>query len=126
MDNLLTLLAYLEQIQYCGKVCLNYIDDETFEVIELDIGIKLGEYNKIYGDILISKFIPYDIGILSKRAIELYFDYHSKNVTLAKLVRANAYKKEKDIISLLLKCSKDYGLSDLQAEKLINTNTSHS
>ena len=40
--NLLTLLAYLEQINYKGNIFLNYIDDETFEILD-----KMCEENKI-------------------------------------------------------------------------------
>ena len=119
--NLLTLLAYLEQIEYDGELKLNYIDDETFEVLESDIDVRLGLYNEIYGNVLISKFIPKNICVLSKRAIELYFDYHSENGALANLVRSNSDKTKTDLIALLLEHSKDYGLSDIQAEKLINS-----
>ena len=118
--NLLTLLAYLEQIEYRGEIKLNYIDDETFEVLDSDIEVKLGIYNKIYEDVLISKNVPYDTGVLVARAIDLFFDYRSKDGELAKLVKANAYKEKTELIRLLLESSKDYGLSDLQAEKLIN------
>ena len=118
--NLLTLLAYLEQIEYHGELKLNHIDDETFELLESDINVKLGIYSKIYEDILVSKSITKDIGLLCARAIDLFFDYHSDNGELAKLVRANTHKEKIELISLLLKQSKDYGLSDLQAERLIN------
>ena len=123
--NLLTLLAYLEQIQYHGKLKLNYIDDETFEVIEGDIDVELGIYGKIYEDVLISKCLPNDVGVLFKNAINLYFDYHSENGVLANLVKANANKERTELICLLLEQSKDYGLSDLQAEQLINFNLSN-
>ena len=118
--NLLALLAYLEQIQYQGEVKLNYIDDETFEVLESDLEVTLGEYSKIYRDILILKCVPADVGILCVSAIEGYLDYHSENGKLAKLVRANAQKEKKELIRILLEQSKEYGLSDLQAEKLID------
>ena len=75
--NLLTLLAYLEQIGYDGKVSLNYIDDETFEVIEDNIPISLGSYQKRYEEILIAKKSPSDLGVLDAEAIQLYVDYHS-------------------------------------------------
>ncbi|MBR5507994.1 MAG: hypothetical protein IKV88_08115 [Clostridia bacterium] len=119
--NLLTLLAYLEQIEYQGELKLNYIDDETSEVLDTDIDIKLGIYSKIYEDVLISKIVTNDVGVLCARAIDLFFDYHSDNGELAKLVRANAHKEKTQLISLLLGKSKDYGLSDLQAERLINS-----
>ena len=117
--NLLTVLAYLEQIEYQGELKLNYIDDETFEVLESNLDVKLGEYNKIYKDVLIFKNVPDDVGVLSARAIDLFFDYHSDNGELAKLVRANANKDKMDLISLLIEQSKEYGLSNLQAERLI-------
>ena len=119
--NLLTILAYLEQIKYPGEVKLNYIDDETFDVLESDIDVKLGVYGKIYEEILISKNVPNDVGVLSARATDLFFDYRSENGKLAKLIRANAHKEKTELISLLLEQTKDYGLSDLQAERLINS-----
>ena len=122
--NLLTLLAYLEQIEYQGELKLNYIDDETFEILESDIDVKLGIYSKIYEDVLASKSVPDDVGLLCARAIDLFFDYYSDNGELAKLVRANAHKEKIELIRLLLDQSKDYGLSDLQAERLINSNLS--
>lgn len=120
--NLLTLLAYLEQIGYCGKVVLNYIDDETFEVLDTDVNVELGPYKKVYEDILISKRIPSETGAIYSKAIELYFDYHSENGTLANLVRENSSMNHRDLVCLLLKNSKEYGLSDIQAEKLIERN----
>ena len=121
--NLLTLLAYLEQIEYQGKVILNYIDDETFEVIEADIDVALGIYSKIYEDILLSKLRPQELGVLNASAVDLYFDYHSDNGMLSNLIKKNANKDKTELICLLLKESKNYGLSDLQAERLININS---
>lgn len=117
--NLLTLLAYLEQVKYGGQVVLNYIDDETFEVIEDHIPVTLGSYKKLYEDILITKKHPTDLGVLDAEAIELYFDYHSDNGALAHLVRENSNKNDMALICLLLEASKAYGLSDIQAIKLI-------
>ena len=122
--NLLTLLAYLEQIKYQGKLILNFIDDETFEIIEKDIYVELGIYSNIYEDILISKLRPKDLGVLNANAIDLYFDYHSDNGMIANLIKNNAGKDKMELICLLLKESKAYGLSVLQAEKLINYNLS--
>ena len=82
----------------------------------------IGIYSKIYEDILISKIVPESVGILSARTIDLFFDYHSDNGELVKLVKANAKKGKMELIHLLLDKSKEYGLSDLQVEKLINSN----
>ena len=117
--NLLTLLAYLEQIEYCGEVWLNYIDDETFDVIEANIKVELGIYENLYQKILIDKCKADDVGILLARSIELFFDYHSNNGVLAEIVKENSDREELEIIRILLENSKDYGLSDIQAQKLI-------
>ena len=117
--NLLTLLAYLEQIEYCGEVILNYIDDETFDVIDKNIKVNLGQYRKIYEYIFMSKSMPEDVLTLCFEAIELYFDYHSEKGKLAEMVRNNSTMEEVDLICLLLEISKEYGLSDIQAKKLI-------
>ncbi len=118
--NLLTLLAYLEQIDYRGKVILNYIDDETFEVLESNIIVTTGEYHKLYENILISKIPQENIGVLSKEAIRLYFDYLNENGMLARLIKDNAFLDKTALLCLLIENSKEYGLSDKQAEKLIN------
>ena len=120
--NLLTLLAYLEQIKYGGEVVLNYIDDETFGVLESNVAFELGIYKRLYEDILISKRMPNDVGVLNSRAIELYFDYHSNDGALVKIVQENSKMPEIELICLLLDSSKEYGLSDIQVKKLIERN----
>ena len=120
--NLLTLLAYLEQIDYQGEITLNYIDDETFEVIEGNLNVELGLYDELYKNTLISKRCSDNVGILCNKAIELYFDYHSENGALSKIARANSDMEENELMCLLLKNSKEYGLSDIQARKIIERN----
>ena len=117
--NLLALLAYLEQKEYQGKLQLTYIDDETFEILDADIDVALGSYQKTYEEVLIKKSMLCDLGILDANAIDLYFDYLSDSGMLSDLIKKNTDKNENDLISLLLEASKDYGLSDLQAKKLI-------
>ena len=117
--NLLTLLAYLEQIQYGGEVVLNYIDDETFDVIESDIKVDLSGYTNLYNELLIKKSNLNDVGVLDLNAIKLYFDYHSSEGVLANFVRENSEREDVEIIRILLEKSKEYGLSDIQAAKLI-------
>ena len=118
--NLLTLLAYLEQIDYSGEIFLNYIDDETFETLEENVRVELGIYKNLYQEILINKNQIDNLGVLVARSIELFFDYHSKNGTLAEMVRNNVNMRQTDLICLLLQNSREYGLSDIQAKNLID------
>lgn len=117
--NLLTLLAYLEQIGFAGEVELQRIDDESFGEIGERETVSLGLYEGLYREILIEKKMPSVLGCLEKKAVELYFDYRSQNGFLAGLVKENSDLDEMALICLLLKNSADYGLSDLQARKLI-------
>ena len=66
--------------------------------------------------------MPKEFGVLNESAVALYFDYHSENGKLSNLVKNNAGKDKMELICLLLKESKEYGLSDLQVKKLINFN----
>ena len=118
--NLITLLAYLEEIDYKGNVTLNYIDDESFEVIEENITVSLGSYKRIYSEILLSHNQPTRLGVLSGKAIDLYFDYHSEGGVLSQIVRENINEDEQALICRLLLSSAEYGLSDVQAKGIID------
>ena len=59
------------------------------------------------------------MGILLAHSIGLFFDYHSNNGILAQFVQENSDREEMEIIKILLENSKEYGLSDIQAQKLI-------
>lgn len=110
--NLLTLLALLEQINYGGQIELNVIDDETGEIIQGEIPVELGVYQKAYKSALIDKILPNELGCIKKRAIELYFDYLSPNGYLSRLMKENGTLNEEELTVLLLLNSKEYGLSD--------------
>ena len=118
--NLLTLLAYLEQINYKNKLVLNIVDDYTNEIITKDINIQLNGYINLYNEILIKRNKVNSLKVINEYAIELYFDYLSSDGMLAKLIKENRNKSKEELVILLLANSKDYGLSDLQAIDLIN------
>ena len=117
--NLLTLLALFEQINYDGEIILNLICDETGEVLQENVKIELGQYFSIYKDVLISKQMPISLGVIEKRAIDLYFDYLSPNGKLINLVKENQNLSQNELVSLLLENTKEYGLSDLNIIELI-------
>ena len=117
--NLLTLLAYFEEIGYTGPLSLNIIDDETFSVIQENIPVLLGCYREAYCALLIEGRMPADIGVIDARAVALYFDYLSKDGLLAKTVEAHSEEDETSLIIRLLEISKDYGLSDVMAKEWI-------
>lgn len=118
--NLLTLLAFLEQLNYAGQIELVIIDDETGNILKDGISVKLGQYLKIYQAVLIKKQKPDVLGVIDKRAIELYFDFLSPNGELATMIHKNKNLTEEELVVLILENSKDYGLSDLNVKELIS------
>ena len=117
--NLLTLLAFLEQLGCQSRVTLFYIDDETFRTLEGMIRVTLGGYSALYKAILVEKKKCAAVGVILPRAIDLYFDYLSENGELAGIVKKHKEETELSLVSILLNASREYGLSDLQAKALI-------
>jgi hypothetical protein len=54
--NLLTLLAYLEQSQYKGKVFFNSFREDKFKVSQTEL--TLGSYYSVYMEVLINHMKP--------------------------------------------------------------------
>ena len=118
--NLLTLLAFLEQINYAGEIEIAIIDDETGNTLKPSSSVKLGQYLAVYKTVLISKQMPDELGVINRRAVELYFDYLSLDGYLARLIKENRDLTENQLLVLLLESSKEYGLSDLNLKELIS------
>ena len=119
MVNLITVLAYLEIIDYHGLVYLNIVCDYSNKILKKDIKIELGIYRDIYDKVLIKKEKPNNLGVISEHAIDLYFDYLSNNSALIKLIKDNINDDEISLITKLLNASKEYGISDVMAKDLI-------
>ena len=117
--NLLTLLAYLEELEYAGKIFLTLIDDETFSVLKENIPVPLGGYRDIYKTVLIKHEMPTHFGVIDERSVSLFFDYLSAEGFLAQTVRKHSEESEIALITRLLTVSADYGLSDTMAKDLI-------
>lgn len=117
--NMLTLLSYLEKQGYHGTVYAQYIDDETGERLGEKTPVSLVGKYELYQKILVEKTFINSKETVLKNAINLYFDYLSDDGFLAKTVRENRSLSKKELVEKLLLCSKDYGLSDLQAIALI-------
>ena len=118
--NLLTILAYLEEINYHGKVFLNVIDEDNYEITKKNIVVTLGIYKDIYNEILIKKNNVKDCGVLNRRGLDLYFDYLSPAGNLARIIKDNDNYDSDDLLLIILKESKEYGISDVMARNLIN------
>ena len=117
--NLLTLLAYLEELGYTGKVSLTLIDDETFSTIEEGIPVPLGIYRAIFHTLLVVRRTTPILGVIRGDAIRHFWDYHNDDGFLAHTVREHSDEDEEDLLFRLINISAEYGLSEEMARRLI-------
>lgn len=117
--NLLTLLAFLEEIGYQGELCYSPIDDESFAVLGEDIPVTLGRYREVYKAVMRDLCLPKDVGILSGSALSLYWECFSDTGMLLSLIRSHPHNTEEELMGHLMTASREYGLSDVSAQGLI-------
>lgn len=118
--NLITILAYLEQIKYSGIIYYTRIDDYTNEIIKEKELIKLGIFNKVYEIVILNKtFLQTDISFIDT-TITNYLDLHNGLDNVSKYIKNNLDLDDNTLLINSLNNSKDLGLSDLIIQKIIN------
>lgn len=117
--NLLTLLAYLEQSDYRGRVFLNSFREDEFKVRQTEL--KLGDYRTIYEDVLLKhnkpsvKVIP-----VMYQAINLYLEMLKDDNRVIKYISKNINLSTSELLGRLFELFPTIGYGDLQYIKLIN------
>ncbi len=119
--NLITILAYLEQIGYKGDalfcMVLERIGDMVSDVFEIDVG----GYLDIYKDVLYDHKIPaLKILPVTYRSIKMYLNYKGKESPIIKYIKRNLSKE--NLIDDLLSIFPEYGLGDSQYQMMIDEN----
>lgn len=72
--NLLTLLAYLDQINFSGKINFNLVGN-NFKLIQ-SLELIVDGYKDRYNQVMINKLMPENISLpVMKNGIELYLEY---------------------------------------------------
>ena len=118
--NLITILAYLEQIKYSGIIYYTRIDDYTNETIKEKELIKLGIFNKVYETVILNKtFIQTDISFIDT-TITNYLDLHNGIDNVSNYIKNNLNLDDNTLLINSLNNSKDLGLSDVIIQKIIN------
>lgn len=118
--NLITILAYLEQIKYSGIIYYTRIDDYTNETIKEKELIKLGIFNKVYETVILNKtFIQTNISFIDT-TITNYLDLHNGIDNVSNYIKNNLNLDDNTLLINSLNNSKDLGLSDVIIQKLIN------
>ncbi|MCQ2008608.1 AraC family transcriptional regulator [Sporolactobacillus sp. STSJ-5] len=118
--NFLTVLAYLDQIEYKGKVFFQKVNETTYEVEETEL-VPDG-YKKIYVQVLIHHCLPnLQLMPVMYQGIKLYLEYLKKDNEITAFIKKNRDRSQDELVNELFRVFPQYGLGDLQYIKIINT-----
>lgn len=119
--NILTILAWLDQIDHPGSITLHLVD-EQFKPVET-FTLRIKGYLNIYHQVLLDKKMPEQIQPPSlQKGIELYLSYLDQDSDLMIFIQKHKDKPEKELLAMLLKKFSHYGLGDIQYLTLIYKN----
>ncbi|MFI8657544.1 AraC family transcriptional regulator [Priestia megaterium] len=120
--NMLTLLAYLEQVAYKGKIFFNMVNEITYKIETIEIF--LSSYKKVYQQVLIDHQFP-KIQVISSmfQGIGLYMEYIKDDNEIVAYIRENEDQSQNELLENLFQSFHQYGLGDVQYLKIIETIT---
>ncbi|MGG1663610.1 helix-turn-helix transcriptional regulator [Brevibacillus sp. NRS-1366] len=122
--NLLTVLAYLDQTGYKGKVFFHMVKEMTYEVEEIEV---LPEgYKEIYQQVLIHHRIPKtQLMPVMFQGIRLYLEYVKEDNEITTYIKKHLDKSQDELLEHLFHLFPQYGLGDAQYLKIIETIKKH-
>jgi hypothetical protein len=116
--NLLTLLAYLNQIDYKGDTTFNLVNHE-FKVVN-SIKVEIQGYSELYKNVMIDRSMPENIKLpLMKNGIKLYFEYIKQENEITSYINQHPDFQSDILMKELLEVFRQYGLGDTQYIELI-------
>ncbi|WP_232290940.1 AraC family transcriptional regulator [Bacillus cereus] len=117
--NLLTILSYLEESGYKGRVVLNSFRDDGFKVSQTEI--KLGKYHSVYKEVLVNHEKPtVELLPLMYQAIDLYLDMLKEDNAVVKFISQNKDLSISELLNKLFNLFPTIGYGDSQYIELIN------
>ena len=117
--NLLTLLAYLEQSDYKGRVFLNSFREDEFKVNQTEI--TLGDYCSVYEEVLVNHTKPiHELFPLMYQAIEIFLGMQTENNPVTAYILKNKQLPQSQLLTQLFKLFPTVGYGDTQYIELIN------
>lgn len=117
--NLLTILAYLEQFKFKGKVFFNSFRDDEFKVNQTEL--TLGDYHSVYEEVLVNHMKPRNKLLpVMYQAIELFLEMQTENNAVIKYISANKHLSTSELLKRLFKIFPTVGYGDLQYLELID------
>lgn len=116
--NLLTVLAYLDQAGYQGRVYYHKVEEMTYEVEETEIWIE--GYHDIYQQVLIHHRLPEaKLMPVMYQGIRLYLEYLKEENDITTFIKRNLGKPQDELLHHLFNLFPHYGLGDTQYIKII-------
>jgi hypothetical protein len=116
--NLLTILAYLDQINYSREVNFKLVNRE-FKVVH-SFELRAQGYDEIYKQIMVNRCIPQNINLsVMKNGVTLYLNYLKEENEITAYIRKYEHLKGDTLVEELLKMFPQYGLGDTQYADLI-------
>lgn len=117
--NLLTILAYLDQINYSSKVTINLINHEFKVIDHFELGVK--GYYKLYKQVIINRCTHENIDLyIIENGIRLYLEYLKEENEIITYIKQHENLHSNILVKDLLKTFPEYGLGDTQYIQLIN------
>ena len=118
--NLLTVLTYLEQINYEGLIYYTTICDSTNEVIKEKEELNIKNCVQIFTNVIINKIQSLSNNQVINHSIEQYLLLHSHDDLVSKYIKNNIHLDDKNLLINSLSISEELGLSDIIINKIIN------
>lgn len=116
--NLLTLLAYLEQSGYGGKVYLNNFREDEFKVSQTELA--LGNYSSVYKDVLVNhERASVPLLPVMYQATVIYLDMLTEANPVTKFISKHKELPENELVKKLLDLFPTIGYGDSQYKELI-------
>ena len=117
--NLLTILSYLEQSSYEGKVYLNSFREDEFKVNQIEL--ELGNYSSVYNEVLVNHNKTfYKVPPVMYQAIDLYLEMLKEDNTVIKFISKNKDLSTRELLTKLFQLFPTIGYGDTQYIELIN------
>ncbi len=111
--NLLTLLAYLDQMHFNKKITLNLVNHVFTLINQFEFGIQ--GYHEIYKQVLMNKFIPQSIHLsVMEKGIRLYLEYIKEENEITAYIRQYKNVPSNILLAQLFNLFPQYGLGDSQ------------
>ena len=117
--NLLTILSYLEQSYYEGKVYLNSFREDEFKVSQTEI--KLENYHSAYKEVLVNHEKPsVETLPVMYQAIDLFLEMLKEDNAVMKFISKNKDLSTQELLTKLFHLFPTIGYGDSQYIELIN------